>query len=78
MSVRVHLLTYHAELSKDGPLFVVDQQGRTINETTVNTFSKDFHAARNAAELAHQQFHGLRHEPAQHLPQRLDAVFPHG
>jgi len=39
ISARAHLLTYLAELAKDGLLFVIDQQGRAINETT---FGNDF------------------------------------
>jgi integrase len=52
------LRAYLAELPMDALLFVVDADGRAIDETT---FSKDFRAALDAAGLAHLHFHGLRH-----------------
>ena len=54
----VRLRTYLAGLPKNALLFVVDEQGRAVDETT---FSKDFRVALNAAGLAHLHFHGLRH-----------------
>jgi len=44
--------------SIDALLFVVDADGRAVDETT---FSKDFRVALDAAGLAHLHFHGLRH-----------------
>jgi integrase len=52
------LRAYLAELPMDALLFVVDQAGRPLDETT---FSKEFRAALDAASLQHLHFHGLRH-----------------
>jgi integrase len=52
------LMAYLAELPKEALLFVVDANGRPVDETT---FSKDFRAALDAAGLPHLHFHGLRH-----------------
>lgn len=58
ISARAHLLTYLAELAKDGLLFVVDQQGRAINETTfVKYFPRrlaEWDAARWMVLLGHK------------------------
>ena len=62
----LHLRAYLTELPKDAALlFVVDQQGRAINEIT---FGKDFHAALYAAGLAYLHFYGFRLTAAPHLP----------
>jgi integrase len=52
------LRTYLDQLPKDSLLFVVDDKGQPIDETT---FSKEFRAALDAAGLEHLHFHGLRH-----------------
>ena len=49
----MQLPTYLTELTKDALLFVVDQQGRAINETTCSI-------RLYAARLVHQSLHGLR------------------
>ena len=54
----MRLKAYLAALPKNALLFVVDDAGRAVEETT---FSKDFRAALNAAGLKHLHFHGLRH-----------------
>jgi hypothetical protein len=53
-----HLRAYLAEFPKDALLFLVDQTGRPLDETS---FSKDFRAALDAAALRRLHFHGLRH-----------------
>ena len=60
ISARAHLLTYLAELGKDGLLFVVDQQDRA-------TFVRDFPRRPQRAGLAHLHFYGLRDTAAQPL-----------
>jgi integrase len=52
------LRAYLAELPMDALFFVVDADGRPLDETA---FSKDFRVALDAAGLAHLHFHGLRH-----------------
>jgi integrase len=52
------LRAYLADLPRHALLFVVDEAGRALDETS---FSKDFRRALNTARLAHLHFHGLRH-----------------
>src|SRR5215467_10720383 len=52
------LRAYLADLPRDTLLFVVDEAGRALDETS---FSKDFRRALDTAGLAHLHFHGLQH-----------------
>jgi integrase len=52
------LMAYLAVLPMEALLFVVDANGRPVDETT---FSKDFRTSLDAAGLTHLHFHGLRH-----------------
>ncbi len=50
------LRAYFADLPRHALLFVVDEAGRALDETS---FSKDFRRALDTAGLAHLHFHGL-------------------
>jgi integrase len=52
------LRAYLADLPRDTLLFVVDEAGRALDETS---FSKDFRRPLDTAGLAHLHFHGLQH-----------------
>jgi integrase len=58
------LRTYLDQLPRDSLLFVVDDKGQPIDETT---FSKDFRSALDVAGLEQLHFHGLRHSAGRAL-----------
>jgi integrase len=64
--IRAHrrLKAYLDQLPKDSLLFVVDANGRTLDETA---FSKEFRAALDAIGLSQLHFHGLRHSAGRRM-----------